>query len=128
MITFIELIFFLLVHWVADFCYQTDEQAKNKSKSNYYLLSHTVTYSAIWFIFIALYLMTIKSEEPVMFFKIGLFTVITFLSHTVQDYFTSRLNTKLWNKGDTHNFFVSVGFDQVLHYIQLIGTYLLLFK
>lgn len=32
-------------------------------------------------------------------------------------------NPKLWAKGDVHNFFVSVGFDQVLHYTQLFLTY-----
>lgn len=43
------------------------------------------------------------------------------------DYFTSRLNSKLWAQGRTHDFFVAVGFDQVLHYIQLILTYVLIF-
>ena len=54
------------------------------------------------------------------------FVIITFICHTVTDYFTSRLNSKLWAKGDVHNFFVSVGFDQVLHYAQLFLTYKIL--
>jgi hypothetical protein len=54
---------------------------------------------------------------------LSLFVWITFLSHTIQDYFTSRLNSRLWAKGDTHNFFVSIGWDQVLHYTQLLLTY-----
>jgi len=33
------------------------------------------------------------------------------------------INAKLWAKGDVHNFFVSIGFDQVLHYIQLFITF-----
>jgi len=56
------------------------------------------------------------------------FVLITFVAHTITDYFTSRLNAKLWAKGDVHNFFVSVGFDQVLHYVQLFVTYQLLFN
>lgn len=128
MITFLELIFFLLIHWVADFCYQSDEQAKNKSKSNFYLLSHTVTYSAIIFIFIALWSIAMSPDEPPKIFPILLFTIITFVTHTITDYFTSRLNSKLWAKDDTHNFFVSIGFDQIIHYVQLFGTYILLFK
>ena len=55
------------------------------------------------------------------------FFFITFLSHTITDYFTSRINKKLWEKGDTHNFFVFVGLDQILHYFQLFLTYKLLF-
>jgi hypothetical protein len=54
------------------------------------------------------------------------FSFITFGAHWFTDYYTSRLNSKLWSKGDVHNFFVNVGFDQVLHYIQLFGIYLLL--
>jgi hypothetical protein len=54
------------------------------------------------------------------------FWLITFVCHTITDYFTSRLNSRLWAKGDVHNFFVSIGFDQVLHYVQLFTTYYLL--
>jgi hypothetical protein len=55
-----------------------------------------------------------------------LFPIITFIAHTITDYFTSRLNAKLWAKGNVHNFFVSIGFDQYLHYLQLFITYSLL--
>ncbi len=63
------------------------------------------------------------------------------MAHTITDYFTSRLNTSLLPKreshptdygyfkeigGNIHNFFVSVGGDQCLHYAQLFGTYYLL--
>jgi hypothetical protein len=54
------------------------------------------------------------------------FSTLTFIFHWSTDYVTSRLNSKLWAKGDVHNFFVSVGFDQVLHYAQLFLTYYLL--
>ena len=80
---------------------------------------------------------------------IVIFAGITFICHTITDYFTSRLNSKLWAKATywgsdemkrlypidcpenkhgkyVHNFFVSIGFDQVLHYIQLFLTYSLL--
>jgi len=33
----------------------------------------------------------------------------------------------LIGKGDVHNFFLSIGFDQVLHYVQLFVTYQILF-
>lgn len=106
----------LLVHWVADFVLQTDEQAKGKSKDNKYLTAHVMTYSICWIPF-ALFFLGASSVW---------FILITYTCHWITDYFTSRLNSRLYAKGDIHNFFVSVGFDQVLHYTQLILTYLLL--
>lgn len=114
----IEIFSILGIHWFADFVCQTDEQAKGKSKNWNDLLNHTMTYSGIW---IVLY----------PFMETGMttcFIIITFICHTITDYFTSRINSKLWKDGKTHLFFVSIGFDQILHYIQLFLTYYLLTK
>ncbi len=113
----------ILIHWFADFVLQTDKQAKGKSKEWYWLLSHTFIYSLFWLPFILIGAWKLNYSLTML-----LFVPITLICHTITDYFTSRLNNKLWNKGDVHNFFVSVGFDQVLHYIQLFGTYQLLTK
>ncbi len=104
-----EIFMILLIHWLADFVLQTDWQAKNKSSNNYALLTHTGVYSLIWLVILG-----------------PMFALITLVAHTITDYFTSRLNKYLWEKGDVHNFFVSVGFDQILHYVQLFLTYQLL--
>lgn len=56
----------------------------------------------------------------------ALFLLGTLVCHTITDYFTSRLNTKLYKANKIHEFFVSIGFDQILHYVQLFGLYLLL--
>ncbi len=109
----------LLSHWISDFVYQTDYQAKNKSKSWKALLSHTSIYSLIM-MYACLFILNLSISD------VFLFGLITFVCHTITDYFTSRLNTKLWTKGDVHNFFVSVGFDQFLHAVQLFATYELL--
>ncbi len=52
---------------------------------------------------------------------------ITFATHWITDYFTSRWTSKLYAKGDIHNFFVVVGLDQFIHYTTLLGTYFLLY-
>ncbi len=120
----IEIIVILLVHWVADFIFQTDYQAKNKSKSFKALTDHTKTYSFIWFVFgviITNPFYTILGVEN--WYKVWIFVFITFVVHTITDYFTSKLNSKLWASGQTHNFFASIGFDQITHYIQLFLTY-----
>lgn len=111
----------ILIHWFADFVCQTDWQAQNKSKNNKALLSHTMSYSAIWLSFGVFYvLFNLDTYTP---WSLTKFVFITFVAHTLTDYITSRINSKLWAKKDVHNFFVSVGFDQVLHYVQLFLTF-----
>lgn len=107
----------LFVHWFADFVLQTDSQAKEKSSSNMALTGHVLMYTVVWMLFITISVMITENVNLLWFIP------ITFVSHWITDYFTSRLNKKLWNKGNTHTFFVSVGFDQFLHYIQLFLTY-----
>ena len=120
----------LFIHFVADFIFQTDWQAQNKSKAWKPLLSHTFTYSVIWMLPICILLGIEKPNEVSNWYVCNtlLFVLITFLCHTITDYFTSRLNSRLWEKKQVHNFFVSVGADQLLHYIQLILTFYYLTK
>jgi len=108
----------LLVHWIADFVCQTDWQAKNKSTNNKALLEHVCVYILIW-TFPSLYIFGYTPQHSI-------FILITFAAHFITDYFTSRLNTKLLVENKVHNFFVSVGFDQILHYAQLVLTYYML--
>ncbi len=108
------------IHWIADFLCQTDWQAKNKSTNNDALSAHVFTYSVIWYL--PTLVLACCTWNPYLL----LFPIITFICHWITDYFTSRLNTKLWKEGKVHWFFVSIGFDQVLHYIQLFLTYKLL--
>lgn len=114
----------LLVHWVADFILQTHKQAQGKSKNWGDLLAHTLTYSTMWVFASCLLIGLINKTQTTQWYVLHslAFGGITFVAHTITDYFTSRLNAKLWAKGDVHNFFVSVGFDQILHYVQLFLT------
>jgi hypothetical protein len=111
----LQIIFlFLIVHWIADFVLQTPWQSTNKSTHMGALLSHTAIYSLCWLVISLVFLPAGNAL---------LFTGITFLAHTITDYFTSRWTGKLYLKKDYHNFFVVIGFDQILHYTQLILTY-----
>lgn len=58
------------------------------------------------------------------------FVVTTFFAHTVQDYFTSKITHYLYEKAEKMpekknytNFFAMIGFDQLLHYIQIMFTW-----
>lgn len=131
MINLTTIIIVLFTHWIGDFILQTQEEAENKSKSNKYLTDHVLTYTFIWFsVGIVWFISGPFRSELFVVWKGGLslllFTLITFTTHWIIDYFTSRLNSKLYKKGDIHNLFVSIGFDQVLHYIQLFTAIYLL--
>lgn len=113
-----------IIHWLADFVCQSDKQAKGKSTSILDLLSHTITYSFIWLLLGTIYM----SFQPDQYINVVFFVGITFGFHTLTDFFTSKLNSKLWKDSvryskSPHNFFVGIGFDQMLHYIQLLLTY-----
>ena len=109
----------IILHWIADFIMQTDKEAQNKSTSFKWLLSHTVRYSVIW----------MAAGIPIFGVKYAvLFGVITFITHTLTDFITSKITKYFWEKEKVHNFFIVIGFDQVLHYIQLFLTYYYLTK
>lgn len=120
-------LFILFVHWIADFVLQTDKQAKGKSNNWDDLLSHTLCYSAVWY-GLGMLFQIFTNGKAFEVWDVTKFAVITFVFHTITDYFTSRINSKLYKKGDIHNFFVSIGFDQYLHYTQLLLTYWYLTK
>jgi len=101
-----NIILLLLAHWIADFLLQTDKMALNKSRSWGWLTYHVAVYSAV---------MTFATANLT-------FGVVTFIAHLLTDAVTSRVNAKLWQANERHYFFVSVGFDQWLHQIQLLLT------
>ncbi len=100
----------LLAHFIGDFICQSDWMAQGKSKKFLPLFIHCVVYS--WVIYV--------------FSGNILFTLVNFLLHFVIDFFTSRVNSWLWNKKEIHWFFVGVGTDQFCHYLCLITTYQLI--
>lgn len=115
MITGQLFLFILLIHFLADFGLQTHDQATNKSKSNKWLAYHVSVYSIMWlfasYVYFGSWILAV------------IFAVITFCCHFITDWATSRIGKPFWEKQDLHNGFVVVGFDQVLHYIQLYYTF-----
>ena len=118
-------ILIIVMHWIADFIFQAEKWSLGKSKTWSPLLKHTATYSSLWLI--PVWIMTGELIGSLAF------VVITFIAHTITDYFTSRVVSKKFAKGyygsPIPNFgaFSTIGFDQVLHYVQLILTWYLLF-
>ena len=112
-----KILILVFIHFIADFVCQTDNQAKNKSHDNNALLAHVFTYTGVSMILWGFTLVSFSLLQIVVF------AAITFMFHILTDFFTSRLNAYLWKKNMIHEFFVSVGFDQFLHYCQLFLTF-----
>lgn len=170
--TLTEIFSIIIIHWIADFVMQDEKWALGKSKNLDDLLNHTSTYSFIWFFAISI-LLTSQAKSvldaiavlPLSF----IFMIITFVAHTLTDYFTSKIvskrfekevifnlktspnifeegdviqhgsnkfiimkhlandsKVKLYNSIPNLGAFTIIGFDQVLHYIQLFSTYYLI--
>ena len=127
----------LFAHWVSDFVLQTHWMATNKSKNWLALGSHVLTYT-VAIAFLMLTMSTVLSTAAIAYdlpnsvifemtpYAFALWVAVNGVLHFVTDAVTSRLTAKLWAKGDMHNFFVVVGFDQMIHYFCLFGTTILL--
>ena len=113
------------MHWVSDFIFQAEEWSLGKSKRLAPLLKHTLTYSSLWIV--PAWLMTFNFMGALWF------SLITFVTHTITDYFTSKVVSDKFERkyygSPIPNFgaFSTIGFDQVLHYVQLILTWYFIF-
>lgn len=126
--TLIEILAILAIHYFADFIMQDNWMAQNKWKNNNALLCHTSIYTGIWFLCGIIYvLFNLNEYTP---WHLTYFMLITFTFHTIQDWITSKITHELSITASInrnwHNFFVVVGFDQLLHYVQLFLTFKLL--
>lgn len=94
-----------VLHFLADFVFQSNKMAQNKSSSNFWLGAHVLVYT-------------------LFMFPIGIiFAIVNGILHFTTDYFTSRLSKRMWNEKKVHEFFVVIGFDQMVHMISLVLTY-----
>jgi len=113
MITIRSLVLLLLVHWLADFALQTQEQANNKYKDILALGMHALTYGAAMTLAIFCIYKTLAG-------CIVVGCIIFVFSHFLIDMFTSKVTHELYEQKRYHDFFVVIGFDQLLHMLTII--------
>jgi hypothetical protein len=105
-------IYILFIHYIADFIFQTNWMALNKSKNNLALLSHVATYSMILFIGLSLYF------GPD--YNVFLLVLANGFAHFLTDYITSRMNAYFWINEKRSFFWWTIGLDQWIHASTLI--------
>lgn len=125
-------IYILATHWVADFVFQNSYMALNKSKNNGALTEHIIAYTVVTVISYTTLLFVYSLFRDSMVLQmdgIVLFFILTFASHWITDYFTSRWTSRLHKIGLIYatppnlGFFAVVGLDQLLHFAQLLICY-----
>jgi len=102
----------LFAHYVGDFICQTKWQATNKSKNILALLLHVTTYSLTIF--------------AILWYQFDLntlvyWTLLNFIGHFAVDFVTSKITSHFYTKGNMHPFWITIGFDQFLHYTILLS-------
>ena len=112
------IIWIMLSHWVADFLCQTSWMAENKSKNFLALLSHGLVYTGM----LAYMVMMLGGRMGMEYTAMGMFILINGLSHVGVDFFTSKITSYFWRTGRIHNFFVTIGLDQYIHFVILYVT------
>jgi hypothetical protein len=129
-LTITEILILMLSHYIADFWTQSRWEADNKSKSNFALMSHVMTYTLTLFVIfsliciVLLYRISTNQIEEIGFdLNILWFFPITLLLHFITDYITSRITSYLYRTNKIKSFFSVIGFDQILHYVQIFLTY-----
>ena len=107
-----------VVHFLADFVFQTSQMATGKSKSLKWLSIHVGVYGLVSLL--SMYLVANSVNSYYLGFAWWLGNVAL---HFVTDFITSKITSRYWENKNMRLFFVMIGFDQLIHNICLIGTY-----
>lgn len=124
---FFDTIVLLASHWLVDFVFQSDKTAINKSKSFKYLFGHCAAYGILMTgmagsVFCRL--IAYRIDNAAFYFVILLaIAVILSLTHIIIDGITSKMTSAFWAENNCHAFFITIGMDQMFHYIVLFGLY-----
>lgn len=121
--------FIIIVHTIADFFLQTDEQAKGKSTSHEALANHIIFYT------LSLIFACVMASLSVVWIVTGditavlsvamlgiLWSILNGCLHYITDYITSRASSYAWSNENRHDFFCIIGVDQAIHVLTLCWT------
>lgn len=105
--------FVFLVHFIADFIFQSRWQAENKSKDNFALASHIMTYTLIMFIMLLPFFGIMGSS---------FYALVNGLLHFITDAISSQASSKAYQEKNMKKFWMVIGADQLVHQLCLLFT------
>ena len=115
------IVYVMFLHFLADFVFQSDEMAQNKYNSLYWLTYHIGTYGLV--LSLGLHLVGISTVfEAISFEGMWLYLLVNMGLYFMVDFVTSKITHHYWDKKEVHKFFVTIGFDQFLHFACLYLT------
>ena len=128
----LTIIFILFTHFISDFVMQTDEMAKGKSTSIFWLTFHTIAYLIVSLIISVFYVTVLNQLDIVNYDEITslmiYYYIINSIFHFLTDFITSKIAKYYFDKNEIHNGFVVIGVDQFIHSTTLILTFYFIFK
>ncbi len=104
----------LLIHFAGDFLFQSTDMAINKATSLKWLSIHIGVYTFILFI------------GSIVLFGLNAAVVYALINggiHFVTDFFTSKMNARLYARENKKWYYTGIGFDQFTHGASLLLTY-----
>lgn len=121
--TFYFITAIILIHYFADFICQPRRMAKNKGKDIIALLAHVYIYSLVsWFCYESLIFGLFNWGEHYSELS-ALCLAYLLITHFGVDYITSKINVRLYKKGNMKMFWNTVGLDQAIHLISIFGFF-----
>lgn len=112
--------FIMIAHWIGDFLLQKNKKKtrkKIKNKNIKHLLPHTLIYTLVLtFTVFILQLINNWNSNLILFF------LITYTSHFIVDLIITKRNENILKRNDRHQYFLTIGIDQFLHYSILFAT------
>jgi hypothetical protein len=122
------IIIILVGHYVSDFLCQSRYHARRKSTSIKVLTEHVFIYStmSLCFYISLVAAIIIMNNELLQLSTINgalMFYIITFVTHWITDFCTSRWTKYLFSQNKEWKFFAVIGFDQLIHVSTLLLTY-----
>lgn len=123
MISFYTLSTILIIHYLFDFVFQSEWMAKNKSKELNPLMLHICVYS-MGLVLMMMFNIHLFVNVPIYVLNLWFWTNLT--AHFLTDFISSTISAHFFSNNKTRYGFLTVGLDQLIHYLTIFYTLLLL--
>lgn len=114
----LQFTFLVIVHYIADFIFQTREMGTKKSSSIKWLSLHVLVYITVFVTFTLIFVDSniSFSEQYLKWF------IVNGILHWITDFFSSKLSSYFYKNKKEKLFWSTIGFDQLIHILTLTWT------